>query len=88
MAAAFKAPLPLDPYRRATLGTSSAAALNARKPSSLVSKIQSGSLNESLTLEAIIGATNCGRAFFGTGLAGPVSNQELFQLFTRRSSGR
>jgi hypothetical protein len=32
-----------------------------RKPSSFVSKIHSGSLNGSFTLEAIIGSTNCGK---------------------------
>jgi hypothetical protein len=51
-------------------------------------KIQSGSLIGSLALEAIIGATNCGRAFFGTGLVGPISDQELFQCFDRLWLGR
>jgi hypothetical protein len=46
-------------------------------------EIQSGSLNGSLELEAIIAATNCGRAFFGTGLAGPISKQKLLQPFNR-----
>jgi hypothetical protein len=51
-------------------------------------KIQSESLNGFFATEAIIGTTNCGRVFFGTSLAGPVSRQKLLQPFNRLSPGR
>jgi hypothetical protein len=45
----------------------------ARYPSSLVSKIQSGSLNGFFTVEAIIGTTKSGSGFLG------MSSQKLLQ---------